>query len=300
MNGQAPGIGADSLLVGHAWLAPGLILSGGRWHLVAGAEVESRMIDVADYGLPGKSGVRYTEVGNSELSVRASGGGVGVADLRVMARAWMVTWYWKDLVPTTSGKARGFDLLAGLGPGYEYRIHQWELDKPFPVDAMSFVQIPGLYAEGRRLDGEVRIAARVNAALTFGGTHSIVLDANSGAVPFETLPTPTRAYGYYFAWGPNLGGTLTLTIGRASLSGEVRWNTLYGIDQRDVWPARHPTADLGDSWVEFSARLRCPLPWNGLDLNAFALRGLRWGHADGTNRTVSQTSLFLGLGAAFP
>jgi hypothetical protein len=256
----------------------------------------TRLVRDPDYGKPGHALHADLDGGVTELAVDVAAAQGGLSDFRLAAQAWFATLYQRALAAGPGGRVSGVDLLLGLGPGYELRLHDWDRARAQPLDALSVVHVPGALAELRVFSGAAELRARVEVAASFGGTRSLALDRGASGLDAEALPTPQQAWGYHFGIGPSLAPSLEARLGPASLAVSARCDALTGILARDVEPGFHPTARLADSQTRFAGRAAYRFPWRGLELSAQLERGLRWSRAGETTANAAETRFGLGLG----
>ncbi|MBS2029235.1 MAG: DUF3943 domain-containing protein [Deltaproteobacteria bacterium] len=286
----------DGQLEVHQRIATGAARGASGWSPDVQLALDTRLIRDVMYGHPGHELRLELDGGATELSLSAASSRLGLEDFQLGARAWFATLYHRDLGVGLDGALHGHDVLLGAGPGYAVRLHDWSDAIRRPLDTYTAVHIPGVFGEVRSFMGPLVLSARLDAALSFGGTRSLVLDRDASAVPYDTLPTPQRAWGYYFGIGPTFAPTLAARLGPATLAATAHYDAFNGIMSRDVWPGRHPSAQLSDSLSGAGARLSWLLPWANLELTALAERLVRSGVADGTSMTAAETRVSLGLG----
>ena len=213
----------------------------------------------ADYGAPGHHTSAWLDGQATGLWVSAAAGASGVTDARLSSSALLASLYARSIGPS----GRGADLVAGVGAGFDLGGHDWTRAGPF--DLAGTVDVPRATLQARWLDGPLRLTARLDAALRFGGSRSFALDGDPGSVPFDTLPSVQQQNGYHFGVGGMLQPALELAWARPRSRPLAAPNSWTGsptqIRPRATTPAR--------SWR--SSGVRRPGAWPGASWT-----GSRW------------------------
>jgi len=237
----------------------------------------------ADYGAPGHHTSAWLDGQATGLWVSAAAGASGVTDARLSSSALLASLYARSIGPS----GRGADLVAGVGAGFDLGGHDWTRAGPF--DLAGTVDVPRATLQARWLDGPLRLTARLDAALRFGGSRSFALDGDPGSVPFDTLPSVQQQNGYHFGVGGMLQPALELAWGPASLQAAGRAEFLDGVANPDPTPGYHPSAQLEELWSEATGRVAWRfVDW--LEVAADAGWRQRWSRAGATTRTASERS----------
>jgi hypothetical protein len=279
------------VLEGFAWAGGGVVSTGegqrGEARLAGGW----RLWRDAGYGAPGHDTRAWLQAQATGLEATLAAGPPGLTDARLQAVALLAALYARSIDPG----ARGADLVAGLGAGFELRGHAWTAAGPF--DLAGLVELPRGVLQGRWLAGPARLTVRLDGALVFGGSSSFALDGDPGAAPPGTLPTVQQEHGYHFGLGGSFRAGAELAAGPATLALAWRADSLGGLGNPDPTPGFHPTATLSERWNQavLGASVRLG---SRLVLAADAGWRRRWGRADATTREASERSLGLSLGVA--
>jgi hypothetical protein len=241
-----------------------------------------------DYGAPGATVHAWLDAQVSRLQLSGAVSGQGVTDAHLSSSVLLAALYARAI----GQEGRGSDLVAGAGLGFDLGGHQWTRDGPF--DLSGGVEVPRLSLQGRWLSGTLRLTARLDAALRFGGSRSFALDGLPDAAPFSTLPTVQQQFGYHFGLGGSLHPALELTWGPAALRLAWRGERLEGLRGPDPVDGYHPSARLDEDWTQGNAR--ASWTFNGwLEVALDAGRRSRWSRADATTRTAVERSMGLAV-----
>jgi hypothetical protein len=236
-----------------------------------------------EYGAPGQVRHAWLEAQVSRLQVSGAAGDQGITDARLASSVLLAALYARAIDIT----GRGSDLVAGAGVGFDLGGHAWTREGPF--DLAATVELPRLSLQGRWLAGPLRLTARLDAALRFGGSRSFALDGDPGAVPFDTLPTVQQQFGYHFGLGGSLQPALQLAWGPGALQLAWRGERLAGLGAPDPVEGHHPGARLDEAWAQAGARASWTfLGWLEAALEAGQRR--RWSRADDSRRTATERS----------
>ena len=235
------------------------------------------------YGAPGHGATAWLDGQATGLRVSGAAGTGGVTDARLSSSALLAALYARSIDPG----GRGADLVAGAGAGFDLGGHAWTRQGPF--DLAGTVDVPRAALQARWLDGPLRLTARLDAALRFGGSRSFALDGDPGSVPFDTLPSVQQQNGYHFGLGGMLQAALELAWGPASLEAAGRAESLDGVANPDPTPGYHPGAALDERWKDATVRAAWRLG-NGFEVGVDAGWRQRWSRAGPTTRTASERS----------
>jgi hypothetical protein len=240
------------------------------------------------YGEPGSLVHAWLDAQVSRLQLSGAVNASGITDAHLSSSVLLAALYARAI----DAQGRGSDLVAGAGLGFDLGGHQWTREGPF--DLSGSVELPRLSLQGRWLAGTLRVTARLDAALRFGGSRSFALDALPGAALFTTLPTVQQQFGYHFGLGGSLHPALELAWGPAALRLAWRGERLEGLRGPDPVDGHHPSARLDEGWTQGSARAGWTFDgWLEVALDAGLRR--RWSRADDTTRTGVERSLGLAV-----
>jgi hypothetical protein len=239
-----------------------------------------------DYGRPGAVRHTWLDAQASRFELSGAVAAEGITDARLSSSVLLAALYAR----TIDAQGRGTDLVAGAGVGFDLGGHAWTRDRPF--DLAGTVELPRLSLQGRWLTGPLRLTARLDAALRFGGSRSFALDGDPAAVAFDSLPTVQQQFGYHFGLGGSLRPALLLAWGPAALQLAWRGERLDGLRGPDPVDGHHPSARLDERWDLATARASWSFGgW--LELAVDGGRRRRWSRADA--RTVTATERCWGL-----
>ncbi len=241
-----------------------------------------------DYGAPGEARHAWLDAQASRLQLSGAVGAQGFTDAHLSSSVLLAALYARAI----DADGRGVDLVAGGGLGFEVGGHAWTRLGSF--DLKGAVELPRLSLQVRRLAGPLRLTARLDAALRFGGSRSFALDGVPDAAGSATLPTVQRQFGYHFGLGGSLHPALELGWGPAALQLAWRGELLGGLRGPDPVDGHRPVARLDEGWTQANARASWTFSgWLEVALDAAQRR--RWSRADATTRTAVERSLGLAV-----
>jgi hypothetical protein len=264
--------------------------AAGGWRGEVRAHAGFRLIRDPEWGAPGEGTRVLRDAAVSALGLEVALSSRGLADLSLGSSALLVAVHRRDLAEDGGG-LRGGEWLAGAGVGFAFLMHDWELGTT--LDRLSVVELPALSVEGRWFAGGLRLSGRLSAAPTFGGVHSLALADDPSAVPPADVPTVQSTWDYHFAAGAALAPALELVAGPLALEAAGRADWLWGVNQPDANPGRHPAGEFRDRWLGGALRARVRVA-RRLELSASVARKIRRSTADAASLAVDETAFAVG------
>lgn len=238
--------------------------------------------------LPGYDGASdhsmfFGEANVSSVEIAAALNGTGLVDLEVHTWVGVAGYYHRD------GRNRHGTLLSAA-MGYQYVLHDYDRDRPWPRDRISSVQPLALVLEHRRdFVGHIW-TVHVEGGLDFGGLRPYALTAYKQSPDAVELTPLVENNAYCFVRGAHLLASLLATFEQLELAGRVRYERYTGIDL---------PVDTDDSRLLLEGRVTLALGDSPARLGVVVQRRARKGAIAAVEAARSELSLGLELGARY-
>lgn len=233
----------------------------------------------------------FDDANVSSIDVEAAIASTGLADLSLTTQVMLFGHSFRDVVRAPNGGLWGHSTLLGFTVGYQYSVHDYDRDRPRPIDKISGVQPLGLLFEHRADLGGARLRSRLEANGSFGGITPYALSAYRLQAPSDVEPsTVLDERNYYFGIGGGVAGTFVVDAGPFEAQSGLRYERFTQVD-----------SDLPavDQRLKLFMRAGSGIPGTPLRATAFIERRSRAGELDTAHAQRAEISAGLALGARY-
>jgi hypothetical protein len=245
----------------------------------------SQLIRLPGYDRAGEHSLIFSEANVSSVEIDAALNGTGLVDLELHTWVGVAGYYQRSARET-----RGQGTLVSVAMGYQYVLHDYDRDRPWPRDRISSIQPLALVVSHRRDLAWVTLTAHVEGGLDFGGLRPYALPAYEQSDEAIMLTTLVENNAYCFVRGAHLVGRLLATFEQVELAGRLRYERYEGIDL--------PVA-VDDSRLMLEGRVTLALSDSPARLGVVVQRRVRKGAVASVEAARSELSVGLELGATY-
>ena len=135
----------------------------------------SRLARLPGYDGEASSNRVFDDANVSSIQLDLAVAQSALVDFRLETEVVMVGHYFRDATRVDYDELWGSGTLIGFACGYEYSVHDYDRDRPRPLDHVASVQPIGIVLEERGALGHARLLARLQAGLRFGGVSPYAL-----------------------------------------------------------------------------------------------------------------------------
>lgn len=283
--------------------------------------VDTRIVQVPEYGRPGVFRKTLRDISVSELSIDLALGRrrPGDEDLRpgleeeadFSTRIVGLAAYRQNI----DELSRGYAFSVGLGSAFTYlrKRHVYYDSQDFQVfltpppvppvnfrDKMAVVHIAGPVVDWTRFARTFKLRAVAEAYLDFAMINAWAFNAYSQVHPIDGLKTTLTYYGYHYAFGASFSGRLDFAWRGFELRGLLSWHIWDSVEGLD----RFQNELLNDgNVVDTRSRVLLKAGWRipSLPLRLFAtVEGIhRWGKIAEVEASGRETKSYAGVSFLF-
>lgn len=265
--------------------APATALATGKRTFEARISLASQLMRLPGYDRAGEHSMFFGEANVSSVEIDAALNGTGLVDLEVHTWVGVVGYYHRS-----ARYARGQGTLLSVAMGYQYVLHDYDRDRPWPRDRISSIQPLALVIEHRRDLMWLTWTAHVEGGLDFGGLRPYALTAYEQSGEAVMLTTLVENNAYCFVRGAHLLASLLATVEQFELAGKLRYERYAGIDL---------PVEVDDSRMMLEGRLTLALGHSPARLGVVVQRRLRKGAVAAVHAARSELSVGIELGARY-
>ena len=241
----------------------------------------SDLVRLPGYDRAGEHSLFFGDANLSSIQIDAALNGTGLVDLEVHTWVGVAGYYIR--------RARQ-GLLLGVTLGYQYILHDYDRDRPYPRDCISSVQPLGLVLENRFDLGPVRTVVHLEGGLDFGGLRPYALPLYRQRPDAIALPKLVADNAYCFVRGAHLLASLLWAVELFEVAGKLRYERYSEIDE----PVR-----VDDSRLLLEGRTSLALGDSAARLSLVVQRRSRKGSMGAAQAARAETSVALEVGAKY-
>lgn len=241
----------------------------------------SDLIRLPGYDGAGEHSMFFGDANLSSIQIDAALNGTGLVDLEVHTWVGVAGYYLRRA---------GRGLLLGVTLGYQYILHDYDRDRPYPRDRISSVQPLGLVLENRFDLGAGIFMAQLEGGLDFGGLRPYALPPYLQLSDAVELPKLVADNAYCFVRGAHLLASLLWAVEQFEVAGKLRYERYAEIDV--------PVA-VDDSRLLLEGRTSLALGQSPARLSLVVQRRSRKGSMGAAHAARAETSVALELGARY-
>lgn len=245
----------------------------------------SQLIRLPDYDRAGRHSLFFADANVSSVEIDAAINGTGLVDLEIHSWVAIAGYYLRR-----AQQARGQGTLVSVAMGYQYVLHDYDRDRPWPRDRFASIQPLALVIEHRRNRDQLTWTTHVEGGLDFGGLRPYALPAYERSSDAVMLTTLVANNAYCFVRGGHLLASLLLTVAQFELAGRVRYERYTGLDL---------PIDVDDSRLMLEGRMTLTLADSPARLGLVVQRRHRSGVMAAVQVQRSELSVGLELGARY-
>lgn len=251
----------------------------------------SQLARLPGHDRPEQHSLVFDDANVSSIDLEAAIASTGIADLSLTTQVGLIGYSFRNVVRAPNGGLWGHSALLALTTGYQYSVHDYDRDRPGPIDRISSVQPIGLLFEHRADLGRARLRTRVEANGSFGGITPYALSAYRLQGPAEQEQvTVLEVRQYYFGIGGGVGGTFVVDAGPFEAQSGLRYERFTQVG------SNLPSAD---ERLKLFMRAGTGVPGTPLRATAFVERRSRAGELDTARAQRAEISAGLALGARY-
>ena len=249
----------------------------------------SQLIRLPGYAGAGEHSLAFGEANLSSIELDAALNGTGLVDLEVHTSVGIAGYYQRSARSTPQG-VQGEGTLLSITVGYQYVLHDYDRDRPYPRDRISSVQPLGAVVESRLDWNQVRLLSHVEGGLDFAGVRPYALPVYEHPADAPPLPPLVENNAYCFMRGAHLLASLLVAIHDVELAGKLRYESYTELDL---------PVSVRDSRLLLEGRAMLALGGSPLRLGLVVQRRVRSGAIGATRAERSELSVGLELGARY-
>jgi hypothetical protein len=250
----------------------------------------SYLIRLPGYDRAGEHSLFFGEANVTSIDLAAAFNGAGLVDFEMHTLVGIAGFYSRSARTDVGSGVRGRGTLLSVTMGYQYVLHDYDRDRPWPRDRFSSVQPLGLLLEHRVDWGKLVWLNHVEAGLDFGGLRPYALTVYRSLGDAAMLPVLVENNAYCFVRGGHLLASMRLTLAGFELSAKLRYERFAEVDV--------PVA-VQDSRVMMEGRATLALGHSPARLSLVVQRRVRKGSMGAAHVERSETSMGLELGANY-
>jgi hypothetical protein len=224
--------------------------------------IDTEIIRIPGYGLPG-TGSHLMMNGNfSQLALRTGFDDGGLNDLLFFARAALLTFYYKSITPDAS---RSYDVILGVSSAFEYGMH-WLTpahDTTGTRDQTAIAHLLGPTIDGRLRHGKLELRAVIDVYGDFAMVRNYALGELQAAEGEEGMKSSVRREKYHYALGVSGMARVMARYDRFDAGLQVQTDVFDSIEGLDRYQDRVTTDhDFRDSrkltrlWLSYELPVR--------------------------------------------
>lgn len=251
----------------------------------------SYLIRLPGYDRADRQSLFFNDANVSSIQVDAALNGTGLVDLEVHTWVGIAGYYLRRARATARPRElRGHGLLVGITLGYQYILHDYDRDRPYPRDRISSVQPLGLVVSNRFDLGAVTSELQLEGGLDFGGLRPYALLPYLELPEAVTLPKLVADNAYCFVRGGHLLAAMSWAVAQFEVAGKLRYERYSEIDV---------PVSVDDSRLMLEGRTSLALGQSPARLSLVVQRRSRKGTMGAAQAARAETSVALELGAKY-
>ncbi|HET8938149.1 MAG TPA: DUF3943 domain-containing protein [Polyangiales bacterium] len=241
----------------------------------------SDLVRLPGYDGAGEHSLFFGDANLSSIHIDAALNRTGLVDLEVHTWVGIAGYYFR--------RARQ-GLLLGVTLGYQYLLHDFDRDRPYPRDRISSVQPLGLVLENRFDLGRLLSIVHLEGGLDFGGLRPYALMPFLQLPEAAMLPKLVADNAYCFVRGAHLLASLLWAVEQFEVAGKVRYERYREIDV---------PVSVDDSRLLLEGRTSLALGDSPARLSLIVQRRSRKGTMGAAQAARAETSVAIELGAMY-
>jgi hypothetical protein len=161
----------------------------------------SYLVRLPGYDRAAEHSLFFGQANVSSLDVATSLNGAGLVDLELHTLVGVAGYHFRGARYDAASGVRGQGLLLTLTMGFQYVLHDYDRDRPWPRDRFSSIQPMGLLLEHRFDRGKLSWVNRFEGGLDFGGLRPYALPVYRSLSDAAQLPVLVENNAYCFVRG---------------------------------------------------------------------------------------------------
>lgn len=250
----------------------------------------SKLVRLPGYDDAGRREYWFTDGNVSSMQVDAALAAGGLVDLEVHTVVAVAGYHFRNATGDSNAGLHGQGTLVGLALGYQYVLHDYDRDRPWPRDRFSSVQPLGVLLEQRAAFGALRFNSHLEAGLDFGGARPYALTQYVRLPNVPELPKLIEDNRYYFMRGGHLFANMALSHELFEIAGKLRYDHYTEIDV---------PIPIDDTRILLEGRVTLALGHSPGRIGVVLQHRSRSGHMGEAKAAREELSLGLELGARY-